>query len=713
MKIWNKKDISAEEVKKLHQKYGTDPLTASILLRRNVTEGSDIMFYLEDDRRFMHSPFSLNTMEDVVDRILDAKEENEKVLIFGDRDVDGITSTAILYQQLKRMGMDVTWRLPSGDDAYGLSMNAVKEFSEAYGTLLITVDCGISNNLEIEYANSLGIDVIVTDHHNPPENLPEASIILNPKTQDSGYPFKDISGCAVAFKVTEALRFSSTDLYKAEVCLLNVRQDGNAYVIECMKTHNLVKKDSYSERIVPGTVSITQTKLVEYLKGQQIFVWNADDTKEKLNEVFGGGVEFNVFDIRTEVSKLYPSLGNAGLDKIKDMSKIARYSENPATDLDGFYNIFVTYINKKTEAAYPMQMAESSSELQLVMLAAISDIMPLKNENRIFVRQGLSMINSGKIRPGLTELFARQEMLGKRISTNDLSWNIIPVLNAAGRLGQPELSLKLFLEEDPHAREQLAEKIIALNTERKALVNTAWDMMGNKPEESIGKYSGNICLILDRNIHRGVLGIVASKLLQRTKVPSIAMTFTDENTVVGSMRSNRGVNCPELLGSLGDFYINYGGHTSAAGFSLKKENLDMFLEKLQEKSSGLVLEQDDSETYEIDAELPFNYITPDLMNIVDRFEPYGELNPYLQFYSRKLKICSAQTMGKTERTHLKLTLEAGEMKWPAIWWGAGDKLGNEFSAGDTIDLLYNFTRNTYNGNETQQLIIIDARKSDS
>ena len=120
-------------------------------------------------------------MEDAVERINQAIDEKEKVLIFGDKDVDGVSSTAILFEYLSSMGLDVKWRLPVGEDSYGLSISAVDDFAAEYGSLIITVDCGISNNIEIDHANELGLDVIVTDHHNPPDELPKASVIIDPK----------------------------------------------------------------------------------------------------------------------------------------------------------------------------------------------------------------------------------------------------------------------------------------------------------------------------------------------------------------------------------------------------------------------------------------------------------------------------------------------------------------------------------------------------
>ncbi|MDE6350664.1 MAG: DHH family phosphoesterase, partial [Treponemataceae bacterium] len=168
MNTWNKKPVPRELTKELTETYGIDALTAAILIRRGVMAGEDIQYFLEDDKRFLHSPFAFTNMEDAVDRILQARDEGEKVLIFGDRDVDGVTGTTVLYECFTSLGIDTRWRLPGGNDAYGLNKAAVDEFAADYGTLIVTIDCGISNGEEIAYAASLGIDVIVLDHHNPP-----------------------------------------------------------------------------------------------------------------------------------------------------------------------------------------------------------------------------------------------------------------------------------------------------------------------------------------------------------------------------------------------------------------------------------------------------------------------------------------------------------------------------------------------------------------
>ena len=262
---WIKKELSREPVKAIMQRYNCDALTASILVRRNIVEGEKVLYMLETNARYLHSPFLFNNMEDAVDRILNAKDEGEKVLVFGDRDVDGITGTALLYEALRDFGLDVSWQIPTGDETYGLSETAIENFAKNDGTLIITVDCGISNFNEIEFANEKGIDVIITDHHKPQDKVPNAFTIINPQLDDSGYPMKEISGCTVAWKLVLALRFAMTEFYKSPICLLNVRPINDVYTIEVRKLVNLVEVASANEHIQEGAVRFSATRLPQFL----------------------------------------------------------------------------------------------------------------------------------------------------------------------------------------------------------------------------------------------------------------------------------------------------------------------------------------------------------------------------------------------------------------------------------------------------------------
>lgn len=712
MKNWVKKTIMKKEIGDLHERFGVDAITASILARRGITDGADVQYFLEDDLRFLHNPFLFSSMEDAVDRILQAKDEEENVLIFGDRDVDGITSTAVLYDCLSALGIHARWRLPNGTDPYGLSKAAVDDFEKEYGTLIITVDCGISNTEEIAYAAEKGMDVIVIDHHNPPETLPSPAIIINPKCDGSGYPFRDISGCAVVYKTVCALRFARSELYKNEVALLTVVPGGEdgSFTVEILKLENLVEKKILHENVKAGT-PIHETSIPDFLRGQQIFVWDEAATTSALGHIFGTGTQFNCMDIRPEAAKVIPYVADASLAQLKSKSKIARYNADYNSEIKILYSMFVTLANAWTAAQFPEQAKANERDLQLVALAALADIMPLKNENRVLIRRGIALMNTEKTREGLTELLSMQNLLGKRITASDLAWTVNPALNATGRLGQPEIGLELFLEKDSAKRMAIAEKIMHMNSTRKQLGTDGWNYASETAHSSIAEYGGKLCVVIDGRINRGVSGTIAGKLTLAHNVPAMTITFV-EDTAIGSMRSCRGFEVLSLLNKMSDLFISYGGHAYAAGFSFKKERLDEFISALKKHAREIQLGSADSEHIDIDAEIPKDYLTPNLLAVVDSFEPYGEDNRELMFMSKSLRIQDALIVGRKERQHLKLTLECGATKWPALLWGGADCLHRDFDTGDFVDVLYQINRNTYNGVETPQMIIKDIRKSE-
>lgn len=693
---------------KLHSKFGLSQLEAAVFARRGITSGESLMYFLETDRRFMHLPFEFSSMEDAVSRISDAIEEGEKILIFGDKDVDGVTSTAILYGYLKSEGADVSWRIPVGDDAYGLSLDAVDSFAKDYGTLIITVDCGISNIQEIAHANELGIDVIVTDHHNPPEILPEAAVFLDPKMEDSGYPFKDISGAAVAFKLAQALRFRKSELFGQDISLLDVKPSSDGkFKLDILKTRNLVKKQKFSEIFEPGFGPVSNTNLPSFLRGQQIFCWNKKAVSSYLKEIFGSGVEFEMLDMQQEIARTIPQVQGKSLSQIKEMSKLAKYSDSPIEEIDGFYNIFVTFAELSDTKIFPKHSTDATQDLQLVGIAALADIMPMQNENRIFVKNALAAINSGKTRKGIAELISRLDLAGKEINSTELSWKVIPALNAAGRMGQSNLSLELLTAEDAAERDHLAGKIIELNEDRKHFVSEGEMYTSKQAEENFHKFNEKLCVVTDEKINRGVTGILAAKIMNKYNVPSIAITFS-ENIAVGSMRSCRSVVATKFLDSFGeDFFINHGGHDAAAGFSFTKDKLNEFMKKAWMISRQFNLEAEE-ESINIDAEIPAEYITPELLSLIDRFEPYGEQNKELVFVSKNLRLQDGIPVGKSQTQSLKMIFDCGKYKFPAMFWGQAERLNRDFKTGDNLNILYTVSKNSFRGSVTPQMILIDA-----
>jgi single-stranded-DNA-specific exonuclease len=706
---WEKKDIPPELVKEIAAKYGCSPLIASILVRRGLTGGEDIRYFLEDDPRHLHNPFELPDMEDAADRILAAKEEGERILVFGDRDVDGITSTALVTEFLTAQGMDARWRIPTGDEPYGLSLEAVEEFAADSGTLIITVDCGISNMAEIARANELGVDVIITDHHNPQDELPAALAIVNPKRKDSKYPFRDLAGCGVAYKLVSALRFAmKSHFYGHQVCLLNTRPSNESYVIEAAKIRNLAVTKCLTETVVPGMVGISETRLPAFLEGQQILVWDEPLQKKTLSKIFGPGVDFYMADMAAEIGKVIPQTEGKSLLRLREISKIGRYAEKPLGELDTFINLFTTYIQRKEKIFSP----EDNADLQLAALGTVADLMPLKDENRIMVRCGLASLIE-KPRPGISDLLFKLGLAGRRIGTYEVSWQLCPAINAAGRMGSPEKALSLLLEKDPRERDRLAGEVIAMNEERKKLGSDTWTKVEPLALKNLDDYGGKFALAAGDGIFRGVTGIMANRMVNRFRVPALAAAF-GEDTISGSLRSVRGYGLRSLLTQCADLFIDWGGHDFAAGFSMVKANWEPFLERLKFIADAMELDEDaDGKTLSVDAELPSSYLTPEIFEVADRFEPYGEENEQLTFMARGLKVTDLNLMGKPEAKHVKLTLDTGKYKWPAIYWNAAGKVKQDFDREDRVDLVFTLSRNWFNGTETPQLMVTDLKRGEA
>ena len=709
--IWDKKAIPAELAGELAEKYGCDILTASILARRGLTGGEDIRYFLEDDPRHLRNPFELPGMDAAVERILDAREEGERVLVFGDRDVDGITSVAMLTGFLTALGMDLRWRLPMGDDAYGLSMEAVEEFAADQGTLIITVDCGISCLAEIDRAAELGVDVIVTDHHHPQEELPRACAIVNPKLKDSAYPFRDLAGCGVAYKLVSALRFAlKSSLYNQSVCLLNTRPSNDSHIIEIARMVNLAVVERLTETVVPGMVGIGETRIPAFLEGQQILAWDAPLQKNTLNRIFGTGFEIYMLDMAPEIAREIPQAAGKSLLRLKEISRIARYSA--MGELDIFASLFISFVQKKEALFTP----DDSLDLQLAALGTLADIMPLRDENRIIVRRGLASLLE-KPRPGLSDLLFKLGLAGRSFGTTELSWQLCTAINAAGRMGRPDKAVALLLAEESGERETLAAEIVAMNEERKKLGSDNWTVVEPLARQSMETYGGKFVLAAGETIYRGVTGIMANRLVGLFKVPALVVSF-GAGIAIGSLRSLRsgGSTLRPLLEACADLFLDWGGHDCAAGFSMPRSNWEPFLERLRHIVENMEPgEESDGETLMVDAEFTAartpRFLTTDLFAVVDRFGPYGEENSPLVFLARGLKIADISLMGKPEAKHVKLTLDTGKVKWPAVYWQAVDKVKKDFDRNDTVDLVFTLNRNWFNGSETPQLMVMDLKRS--
>ncbi len=697
---WVKKAIDPEIVKNIAKKYDVNLIVASILVRRGILSAEEIFFFTHKDLKYQHNPFLFEGMEEVVDRINTAIEGGEKIFVFGDRDVDGITSTVLLVETIEELGGNVDWMLPEGEDDYGLSFDVVRRVVESGADLLITVDCGITNVKEIQLAREMGVDTIVIDHHNVGEELPNALGIINPKVADSGYPFKELSGCGVVSKVVWALYFSKTPFYGVSVCLLNARPVNDTFIVEVVKLNNLVEIERLTENFVPGIMDFESTRLYDFLKGYEVIVYNLPFQIRLLRKIFGNAYEFEFSDIENFVKQLLPEFGGKSLLRIKN--ELGRNSENYG-EIDALRELFVSLVLKKEEKVFESYF----KRLDLVALGTIADLMPIVNENRILVRYGMEQLSKSR-RTGLRELLIRKSLAGKELKTIDVAWQISPFINSAGRMGEPGKATRLLLSQDSAEVNELVDYILGLNRKRKNLGNSAWDSLIEKARESYDRTGGKFILVVDYSIHRGIAGIMASRLVNSFGVPAIVITEANEKAI-GSLRSVSRFSIKEFLDNFSDLLLNYGGHDFAAGFSLSKENVPTFEKKFYDFVDTITVPEKEVERVNIDAEIPVKYLTPALEDVIKFFEPYGEKNPPLIFLTRGITIEDFDIVGKREISHLRLLFRTDRYKWPAIFWKAADEAVN-LQRGMKVDIIYKIVRNFYQNAETLQLNIIKLIK---
>jgi len=699
--IWEKTEVEPTIVRALSEKYGIDTLLSSIFVRRGITAPNDIKFFLEKDTRFLHNPFLFKDMEDVIDRLHLAKEEGEKVLVFGDKDVDGVTSSVILYESLGILDLDLTITVPTGSDSYGLSVKVVDEAYNKDISLIITVDCGISAFDAINRAKELGISIIVIDHHNPRDGeLPNADFIINPKVLGSGYPFSGLAACGVVSKVVWALCFSLIDsIYKSPICFLHGEDRNGDIEFSAVKLHNLVETNRL--------VSNDREELIDFLRGEQILVYGEKFQKSLFNKVFGTAVEIHVLDIEPEIHRVLRGIVGRSLQELTSLSKMRLYSDLEFRQIDLIISLFTTYIDRR----YMDNFEPFIKTLDLVALGTVADLMPLKGENRILVNKGMDILSKTK-REGLLAVMLKQGLLGRDLNSKDISWGLAPIINSAGRMKKADIAVEVLLNRDSNQKNRLALELLALNKERKSISDSIWSDVYGELHSVYEEFNNKLIVLYHKNMFKGVTGIIASRAQSIFNVPSIILAKEDDE-LTGSIRSPGNLDINQFFQGLEDILLEWGGHKCAAGFKLKYSDLSKFLSRVKKLlSSGKIITKLNlkSDKLKIDAFIPSDYLSPDIIKINDYFEPYGEANKPLVFGTKRVKIVDINFMGKMEKKHLKLLFEIGNYKWPGIFWNSAERVGVEFTKDDIVDIAYKVEKNFYGGNETLQLNIMDIIK---
>ena len=516
-------------------------LLAGILTARGITDPAEALTLLAGEED-LSDPFLLTDMQKACERIWQAIDNGETIVVFGDYDVDGVTATALLYQHLKGMGATVKCMLPSREgDGYGLSRNAIQSIHDKGYQLIVTVDNGISAVEEAEFAAELGIDLIITDHHLPPETLPKAVAVVDPRRLDDTSPFKGLCGAGVAFKLCAAL-----------------------------------------------------------------------------------------------------------------------------------------------DGCPPEEMLDYCGDLAAV--GTVADVMPLTGENRTLVKSGLRQLQNTD-RPGLEALLKEVGLAGRPITAENISYAIAPRINAAGRMDSAVTALQLVLCEDPDRAEELAHKLNEINVKRQEteleIFKAAQVLLEQQPE----RLEDRVMLLWGRDWHPGVIGIVASRLVERTGRPVIVVTVDEHGECKGSGRSVQGFNLHACIGSCADLLIRYGGHAMAAGLSVREENLPELRRRLNEWAAR---ECPVLHTAPLECDLPIHLdrVTVDSVRRIDALAPFGAENPTPVFLLQSAVVDGVYPV--SEGRHSRLRLRQGNASVYAVWFGMpSEQL--PYTMGDVVDAALNLS----------------------
>lgn len=564
-KRWRVREPELGLQKTLAASLNISPITSQLLINRGISDIEQAGRFLSSTLSDIRSPIDMKGMKEGVERVLTALHKKEKIAIYGDYDVDGITSTSILLLFLKSAGAEVIYYIPERiSEGYGLNVDAVRSLSERGVTLLMTVDCGISDLAEVKLAKELGMDVIVTDHHEIPDVLPPAFAIINPKQSGCPFPFKHLAGVGVTFNLIIALR---------------------------------------------------------------------------------------------------AALRDKGFWKDRDMPNLKEY-------------------------------------LDLVALGTVADVVPLVDENRIFVKYGLmELTNSAK--PGIVALKEVSGLKDVPINTGMVGYRLAPRINASGRVGKGTDGVRLLTSDSYEEAMEIAKLLDDGNKERQGLeeviLKEAKEMV-----ESTSLLHRRSLVLASENWHPGVIGIVASRIAETYYRPTVMISIKD-GVGKGSARSIHSFMLYEGLKECSHLLNEFGGHDYAAGLSLKAENVEKFRDEFERVASNKLSEEDMLPEVDIDVALELREITEGLISEFENLAPFGEANPEPLFCATGLGVEDCRVVGKG---HMKLRVKQGSTIRDAIGFGMGELV---LSRGINLDTAFIPQINLWNGGKSIQLKLKDVR----
>jgi single-stranded-DNA-specific exonuclease len=549
-----------EAVDTLSKELKISPILSSMLVKRQIRTYDQAKEFFRPNYESLHDPFLMKDMDRATNRLDKAIQDKESIMVFGDYDVDGTSSVALITLYLESLGLKILKYIPDRiKEGYGVSMKAIDLAISKKLKLIIALDCGIKAHDQVNYAKKNKIDFIICDHHNPDEKLPKALAILNPKRNDCEYPFKELCGCGVGFKLIQAL---DRDL-----------------------TYN--------------------TDLVNYL--------------------------------------------------------------------------------------------------DLVALAIAADVVPLIGENRIMAFLGLQIINSNP-RIGIHSIL--KSNLKKEYIISDLMFFVAPRINAAGRIKHAELALQLLVSSNEEHANLLAKEIESLNSERRLIEKQMTSEAILQVEED---KECNSIVVYSSSWNKGVVGIVASRLVDKFYKPSVVFCESSNGTLTASARSIKGIDLYKIIKSCDDLVEQYGGHKYAAGLTIKKENINLFKKRFDDAVSEMQSNQPVKKEILIESKINFDEITPKFFRILKQFEPFGPGNKAPLFLTENLKLKGKlYELGK-EKEHIKMNLKqdiSDQFSSIGFW------LANKFQSIENksnFSAVYSIEENNWKDRTTIQLNLKDFK----
>ena len=572
---WNIRRLTAveqETQQQLERELNISSAAARMLVVRGIQTAEEARAFVRPSLDKLHDPFLMKDMDKAVERLHQAITQGEKILIYGDYDVDGTTAVALMYRFLLPLASSplasrLDYYIPDRyTEGYGVSQQGIDYAAEQGCSLIITLDCGIKAVEKIAYANSKAIDVIVCDHHTPGDELPAAVAVLNMKRDDCPYPYKDLSGCGVGFKLAQAY----------------TQQYGLPF-----------------ENLVPL--------------------------------------------------------------------------------------------------------------LQLLAMSIASDIVPITGENRILAHFGIQQLNKAPF-TGLSAIMQVAGIETKKITINELVYKIGPRINACGRMKSGRAAVELLLTDDPDFAHQQAEEVNQHNEDRRDCDTETTKEALQQLQDDPTFAQRRSTVVYSPNWHKGVVGIVASRLTETYYRPTIVLTAGEDGIISGSARSVGGFDIYAAIDSCLDLLTNFGGHKYAAGLSMHIDNLPEFKQRFEAYVAAHIREDQLQPTLLVEAELDLADITPAFYNVIRYLEPFGPGNPRPLFATRNLiNHRDTRAVGK-EGEHLRLDVTDRAYAITGIAFKRGD-MAKHIQNGNPVDICYELDENTFNNRTTIQMMVQDIKPS--